>query len=33
MPSLNPDRVWIGAPEVGVTLGFLGVFAGRCRAS
>jgi hypothetical protein len=26
MPSLNPDHVWIGAPEVGVTLGFLGVF-------
>ncbi len=26
MPSLNPDQVWIGLPEVGVTLGFLGVF-------
>lgn len=26
MPSLNPDRVWIGLPEIGVTLGFLGVF-------
>ena len=26
MPSLNPEAVWIGAPEVGVTLGFLGVF-------
>ena len=26
MPSLNPDQVWIGLPEVGVTLGFLGLF-------
>ncbi len=26
MPSLNPVQVWIGLPEVGVTLGFLGVF-------
>jgi Ni/Fe-hydrogenase subunit HybB-like protein len=26
MPSLNPDSVWIGVPEVGVTIGFLGVF-------
>jgi len=26
MPSLNPDRVWVGLPEVGVALGFLGVF-------
>ncbi len=26
MPSLNPDSVWIGLPEVGVTLGFLGLF-------
>ena len=26
MPSLNPDRVWIGLTEVGVTLGFLGAF-------
>lgn len=26
MPSVNPDQVWIGLPEVGVTLGFLGVF-------
>ncbi len=26
MPSLNPDRMWVGLPEVGVTLGFLGVF-------
>jgi hypothetical protein len=26
MPSLNPDSVWIGLPEVGVTIGFLGVF-------
>ena len=26
MPSLHPDSVWIGLPEIGVTLGFLGVF-------
>jgi len=26
MPSVNPDQVWVGLPEVGVTLGFLGVF-------
>jgi len=26
MPSLNPDVRWVGLPEVGVTLGFLGVF-------
>ncbi len=26
MPSLNPDQVWVGLPEVGVTLGFLGLF-------
>ncbi len=26
MPSLNPSKVWIGLPEVGVTIGFLGVF-------
>jgi hypothetical protein len=26
MPSLNPDRVWVGLPELGVALGFLGVF-------
>lgn len=26
MPSLNPDQVWIGLPEVGVTLGFIGLF-------
>jgi hypothetical protein len=26
MPSLNPDRVWLGLPELGVGLGFLGVF-------
>ncbi len=26
MPSLNPDHVWIGLPEVGVTLGFVGLF-------
>ncbi|HTQ48474.1 MAG TPA: hypothetical protein VMI75_37210 [Polyangiaceae bacterium] len=26
MPSLNPDQVWLGLPEVGVMLGFLGLF-------
>jgi len=26
MPSLNPDVRWVGLPEIGVTLGFLGVF-------
>jgi hypothetical protein len=26
MPSLNPETVWIGWPEVGVTIGFLGIF-------
>jgi len=26
MPSLNPDHVWIGLPEVGVTAGFVGLF-------
>jgi hypothetical protein len=26
MPSLNPDTVWVGLPEIGVTIGFLGVF-------
>jgi Ni/Fe-hydrogenase subunit HybB-like protein len=26
MPSLNPDTVWVGLPEVGVTIGFLGLF-------
>ena len=26
MPSLSPEKVWIGLPEVGVTIGFLGVF-------
>ena len=24
--SLEPSKVWVGLPEVGVTLGFLGVF-------
>jgi hypothetical protein len=27
MPSLNPETVWLGLPEVGVGLGFLGLFA------
>jgi Ni/Fe-hydrogenase subunit HybB-like protein len=26
MPSLNPLQVWIGLPEIGVTIGFLGIF-------
>jgi hypothetical protein len=26
MPSLNPNRVWVGLPEIGVTIGFLGLF-------
>ena len=26
MPSLEPDHVWVGLPEIGVTIGFLGVF-------
>ncbi len=26
MPSLNAEHVWVGLPEVGVTLGFLGLF-------
>jgi len=26
MPSLHPDSVWLGLPEIGVGLGFLGLF-------
>jgi hypothetical protein len=26
MPSLNPNVVWVGLPEMGVTLGFVGLF-------
>jgi hypothetical protein len=26
MPSLEPSKVWVGLPEVGVTFGFLGLF-------
>ncbi len=26
LPSVQPDRVWLGLPEIGVGLGFLGVF-------
>ena len=26
MPSLEPARVWIGLPELGVTIGFMGLF-------
>ena len=26
MPSLEPARVWVGLPEIGVTFGFMGLF-------
>lgn len=26
MPSLQPDQVWVGFPEIGITIGFLGLF-------
>ena len=26
MPSLEPSKLWVGLPEIGVTLGFLGLF-------
>jgi Ni/Fe-hydrogenase subunit HybB-like protein len=26
MPSLQPDKVWVGLPEIGVTIGFVGLF-------
>jgi hypothetical protein len=26
MPSLNPDTIWLGLPEVGVGIGFMGLF-------
>ncbi|HKQ58761.1 MAG TPA: hypothetical protein VJY35_12910 [Candidatus Eisenbacteria bacterium] len=29
MPSLSPEHVWVGLPEIGVSLGFLGVFGWR----
>jgi len=29
MPSLNPDHVWVGLPEIGISLGFLGLFGWR----
>ena len=29
MPSLHPDQVWVGLPEIGISLGFLGVFGWR----
>jgi hypothetical protein len=31
MPSLSPDRVWVGLPEIGVSLGFLGLFGWRVQ--
>ncbi len=29
MPSLSPDHVWVGLPEIGVSCGFLGLFGWR----
>jgi len=29
MPSLHPDSVWVGLPEIGISLGFLGLFGWR----
>lgn len=26
MPSINPDTVWLGLPEIGVAFGFMGIF-------
>jgi hypothetical protein len=26
MPSIHPESVWVGLPEIGVSLGFLGMF-------
>uniref|UniRef100_A0A832I2D6 Molybdopterin oxidoreductase n=1 Tax=Eiseniibacteriota bacterium TaxID=2212470 RepID=A0A832I2D6_UNCEI len=31
MPSVHPERVWLGLPEAGVMLGFLGVFGWRVQ--
>jgi Ni/Fe-hydrogenase subunit HybB-like protein len=31
MPSLNPDRVWVGLPEIAVAFGFLGLFGWRVQ--
>jgi len=31
MPSINPYKMWVGLPEIGVTLGFLGVFGWRVQ--
>ena len=31
MPSLNPSQVWVGLPEIGVTIGFLGLFGWRVQ--
>ena len=32
MPSLHPESVWVGLPEIGVTIGFLGVFGWSVQA-
>lgn len=29
MPSLDPNHVWVGLPEIGISLGFLGLFGWR----
>ena len=29
MPSLNPDHVWVGLPEIGISLGSSGLFGWR----
>ena len=31
MPSLSPDHVWVGLPEIGVSFGFLGLFGWRVQ--
>ena len=32
MPSLSPEHVWVGLPEIAVSLGFLGLFGWRVQA-
>ena len=32
MPSLEPSTVWVGLPEIGVTIGFLGLFGWPVQA-
>ena len=31
MPSLHPDQVWVGLPEIAVSFGFLGLFGWRVQ--